>query len=72
MMKLLQGFMKKLWITNKTEFWIEKVTKGKDDKLYVRWKYNLLFELTKKKFWFMHQKDSRVVIQNQKVILKTK
>lgn len=48
MMKLLQGFMKKLWITNKTEFWIEKVTKGKDDKLYVRWKYNLLFELTKK------------------------
>lgn len=66
MMKLLQGFMKKLWITNKTEFWIEKVTKGKDDKLYVRWKYNLLFELTKKKFDLCIKKIQELLSRTRK------
>lgn len=66
MMKLLQGFMKKLWITNKTEFWIEKVTKGKDDKLYVRWKYNLLFELTKKNFDLCIKKIQELLSRTRK------
>lgn len=66
MMKLLQGFMKKLWITNKTEFWIEKVTKGKDDKLYVRWKYNLLFELTKKIFDLCIKKIQELLSRTRK------
>lgn len=66
MMKLLQGFMKKLWITNKTEFWIEKVTKGKDDKLYVRWKYNLLVELTKKNFDLCIKKIQELLSRTRK------
>ena len=41
-MRLLDYFMKKeLKKTNQQEFRIEKVTKRKGDKLYVRWKgYN--------------------------------
>ena len=37
--KLLEGFMKKeLQKTNQTKFRIEKVTKKKGDKLYLKWK----------------------------------
>ena len=44
--KLLQGFTKKNYKkkTNQKEFIVEKVTKRKGDKLYVKWKvYNSFF-----------------------------